>query len=375
MKSSKYCVFCGQKPNSKTKEHVIPHWLISLTGKPQRKVNLGMIKTADEKAFTQRQYSFDAFTFPACDKCNQTYSELEGKTKNIIEKILSDDNLTASEVSILLDWFDKVRVGLWLGYHQLDKNIANISPTFHISTRIGQYDRALFVAKSDSSTPKLNFGGSDTLSFAFTPSAFTLIINNYYFTNVSFHFLFSRRIGFPYPTTIKAIPEEESDSRVEADISRGQERIMHPLIRFPTGLRCIEIYQPMFKGGLIEGQIEDYNCDYVRTNSLDFETGAGAIFKVQDGVFTRHLHNEEIKLSPSYTYRDEIIFFKSAINVLKWQNHLNTLQPDTSLLIKDQRKYRKVIFKKVSNINNHLIKTQENHFKNSKDGLKRLPEY
>jgi hypothetical protein len=363
-KLPKYCVFCGEKPNSKTKEHVIPHWLIALTGDPKRKVNLGMIKTMDEKAGTQRQYSFDSFTFPACDKCNQDYSDLEGKTKSIVEKILRDDNVTTDEISVLLDWFDKVRVGLWLGYHQLDKNIADISPTFHIATRIGQYDRALFVAKSDATKSKLNFGGPDSLSFSYTPSAFTLIINNYYFTNISYYFLFSRRIGFPYPKTIKVLPEEESNSRVEADISEGQERIMQPLIRFPAGLRCIEIYQPMFKCGLIEGEIEHYSCDYVRANSLDFNNGVGAIYRVEDGIFTKHLNNEEVNLSPRYIYRDEVAFFKSAITLLKWQNHLNTIQPDVSLLTKELRAHRKTVFNEVSRINNYLIKSQEKHLEN-----------
>jgi hypothetical protein len=361
----KYCVFCGGKPNRKTKEHVIPLWLIALTGNPKRKVNLGMIKTTDGKTSTQREYSFDSFTFPACGKCNQNYSDLERKTKSIVEKILRDENITTNEANVLLDWFDKVRVGLWLGYHQLDKNIAEVSPTFHIATRIGQYDRVLFVAKSDSSKSKLNFGGADTLSFAFTPSAFTLIINNYYFTNISYYFLFSRRIGFPYPKTIKVLPEERSDSGVEVHISEGQERIMQPLIRFPVGLRCIEIYQPMFKGGLIDGQIKDYCGDYVEANSLDFSNGAGAIFRVEGGVLTKYLNNEEISLSPIYAYKDEVVFFKSAINVLKWQNHLNTIQPDTNLLSKAQRIYRKKVFNKASHINNLLIKTQEKYLDNT----------
>jgi hypothetical protein len=26
------CVFCGERPQSKTKEHVIPKWLIEMTG-------------------------------------------------------------------------------------------------------------------------------------------------------------------------------------------------------------------------------------------------------------------------------------------------------------------------------------------------------
>lgn len=362
--ANKYCVFCGQKPNNKTKEHVIPHWLIALTGDPNRKVNLGLLKEKGDQALKQRQYSFDSFTFPACEKCNHKYSELEGKAKYIIEKILSDEVILSDEMSILLDWFDKVRVGLWLGYHQLDKNIADINPGFHIATRIGQYDRALFISKSDNPSPKLNFGGADTIAFAYTPSAFTLIINNYYFANISYNFLFSRRIGFPYPKKIIALADEMSDSRVEADIDRGIGRVMHPLIRFPVGAECVEIYQPMFKGDLIEGEVAEYYDGYVEENSLDFENGVGAIYRGEGKKFSRHLSGEEINCTPERVYIDEEIFYKSAINVLKWQNYLNSLQPDLSQLPKEQRSYRKKHFKAAARINEALIKLQERSLKN-----------
>ncbi|QJB40178.1 hypothetical protein HF324_20870 [Chitinophaga oryzae] len=32
----KYCIFCGEQPQSKTKEHIIPKWLIEMTGDPNR---------------------------------------------------------------------------------------------------------------------------------------------------------------------------------------------------------------------------------------------------------------------------------------------------------------------------------------------------
>lgn len=360
---SKYCVFCGKKPLRKTKEHVIPYWLIELTGKPSRKVNLGMIKTLDHKAFTQRQHSFNSFTFPACYECNQYYSSLEDSVKKIIENILKDKSITSNEISLLLDWFDKVRVGLWLGYHQLDRNITNINPTFHISTRIGQYDRTLFICKSDALTQKLNICGADTLCFQFIPSAFLLIINNYYFTNISFNYLFSRRIGFPYPKTSQALPNTVLDSQIGCDFSTGFKRINTPFIRFPVGLKCIEIYQPMFKNKLVDGPIHDFYGDYVKANSLNFDTGEGAIFKVEEKNITKYLNRENINLSPKVIYQDKEIYVKSGINVLKWQVFLTKLQPDTNGLTKEQRSYQKEAFKAVIKINRYLIKQQESLLK------------
>ena len=48
-KLPKFCVFCGKKPENKNKEHIIPQWLIKLTGDPNRKINLGVDFTAFRK--------------------------------------------------------------------------------------------------------------------------------------------------------------------------------------------------------------------------------------------------------------------------------------------------------------------------------------
>jgi hypothetical protein len=40
MNMDKFCVFCGKKPQSKNREHIIPQWLIALTGDPNRDVYL-----------------------------------------------------------------------------------------------------------------------------------------------------------------------------------------------------------------------------------------------------------------------------------------------------------------------------------------------
>ena len=61
-------------------------------------------------------------SFVGADHCNQKYSGFEASTKSIIEKMLVSDALSASDINILLDWLDKVRVGLWLGYQYLNKN-------------------------------------------------------------------------------------------------------------------------------------------------------------------------------------------------------------------------------------------------------------
>ncbi len=39
---AKFCIFCGNPPKDKNAEHVIPQWLINITGKRSRQINLAV---------------------------------------------------------------------------------------------------------------------------------------------------------------------------------------------------------------------------------------------------------------------------------------------------------------------------------------------
>ena len=142
------CIFCGKRPESKTSEHVLPQWLIELTGNPKRAAKFGY-KHLEKGRFVERKFSFNDFKFPACKSCNQDFAKLEADAKDIAQKIIYEDFLSESEWSTLLDWFDKIRIGLWLGYLYLDKNPLAISPHYHIEHRIRQHDRMLAIFKAD----------------------------------------------------------------------------------------------------------------------------------------------------------------------------------------------------------------------------------
>ena len=73
----KFCIFCGGEPVAKNKEHVLPQWLIELTGNPKRLAGFGI----DLFSSKQRKYSLNQFQFPACKDCNNEFSSLEGKAK------------------------------------------------------------------------------------------------------------------------------------------------------------------------------------------------------------------------------------------------------------------------------------------------------
>lgn len=352
---AKVCVFCGEKPDEKSKEHVVPRWLIELTGDPKREAFFGFIKDF-KNGFKERIFSFDQLTFPSCVSCNNKYADLERKVKPILERILNEESVTTEALSLFFDWLDKVRIGLWLGMIQLDKNYADVEPNFHIETRISQYDRMLIVERSDSDRCKLNLGGIDTLSFSLTPSAFVLIVNNYYFTNISYMFLLHRRLGFPYPKEMYIQPDNE---RCQANIVHGRNRIMRPLLRKAIEESGIIFYQPMFRGGLIEGNIYEYDNDYVKSHSLSFESGIGNIFQQVGDALIEHKLNDTFFVKPTIAQGDERLFIKSAINVCKWQNWLVQFMPKSDRLTLDQKKYVKSRFRTGVKINDILIKHYE----------------
>jgi len=181
----KICVFCGKRPKLKNKEHVLPQWLMEHTCTIDKKVRFGF----DKHTGAPREFVYKAFTFPACESCNSHFARLESEAKPVICKLLSEGPLTNIDLHCLLNWFDKVRIGLWLGFYYLDSNIGNITPKFHIQTRIAQHDRMVHIVKVKSGTTELSFRGCDSLSFHFTPSCFSMIINNFCIYNISSPFL------------------------------------------------------------------------------------------------------------------------------------------------------------------------------------------
>jgi len=332
---AKFCIFCGKPPVDKNKEHVIPRWLIELTGDPKRVVRLGLKKETEGKPGF-REYAFDQFTFPACEGCNTRHSELESVTKSTMIRIIEGKEITGTEISGLLDWFDKVRVGLWLAFHQLDKNLSGITPQFHIEKRIGQFDRLLIVEKDNSSKQRLNFSGADTFAFAYLPTAFTLMVNNYYFTNISSLYLFSRRLGFPYPDELF---KDANSPQLKCNIMPARERVMSPVLQRFTRSDVIKLYQPMFGLNLHPEKIPHYDNEYVKRHCYDHALGIGAIFCELNNDDTKLIGvNDKITINPKAQYSFEEQTLLSVIDSYEWQNWLMNKPPNYAYLEPEHRK-------------------------------------
>lgn len=236
----KFCVFCGQRPESKNREHVIPKWLIELTGNPNRTVYLGRDWTSPD--LKERKFALNSFTFPACEACNSRFSALESRAQSIVGAILAHKRLGAEDWSALLDWLDKVRTGLWLGQIYLNRNYRGIDPVFHIQNRIGAKDRlAVIYALREDGHTGVAWSATDTPLFQSMPSCFTLAINTFLFVSVSSDFLFSERIGFPYPCKREMRPQ----GGYWLEMARGSQQHLLPLVERQIPAGGVFLLQPM----------------------------------------------------------------------------------------------------------------------------------
>ncbi|MBP3340577.1 MAG: hypothetical protein J6L47_02845 [Alphaproteobacteria bacterium] len=292
---AKFCVFCGNPPENKNAEHIIPQWLIEMTGKKSRPCHLGPITPNGSIAF-------GAFKFPACERCNSEFSALEASVKPIIQNILAGTSVTGNDLHILLNWFDKVRIGLWLADLCLTKKVDEINPHMHIANRMGLKDRMLVIERIAPCDDCINFIGPGNVSFRYAPSVFQLHINNYIFTNVSEYGLVARRVGFPYCD--RMIFMDIEDVRY-GPIIKGNGRMSTPVVRnfAPTPEQTI-IYQPIYK--YFQNVSPNlYNTKYVLEHSIDPSAGAGGIFYQRCGAPTAYLAPEsKLVLTPRVSNKD-----------------------------------------------------------------------
>ncbi len=316
--SEKFCIFCGEKPKDKNLEHVIPQWLIRMTGR--EKSDTGDIFSLYPDA--EKHIPFMRFTFPACTECNSKYAKMESAVKPVLEKILSGQAISGSAASLLMDWFDKVRVGLWLSnmYHD-SKLKQDVMPHFFIDSRVAKTDRMLSIQKlqlSNDENKGIYFNGTQTQLFNYCPSAFSMVINDYYFFNASNNNLVSSRLGFPGLANVKI--EDVFTGTLSADFIKGRNKITNPVIQtFIPNKESITFYQPIYKEHL---QNPDFPInDYVIEHSYNKDSGLGGVF-VQKGNAgnTKYLNPDDkvhIKLKA-------VQFPNIANDVLQFQNAIQS---------------------------------------------------
>jgi hypothetical protein len=308
LQQGKRCIFCGNPPSEKNREHVIPQWLIELTGDPKRIWHLG-VKFIDPKK-PDRRFAADQYQFPACEACNSRYSDLEARTKANMTKLLNEQSLSAAEWDDLLDWFDKVRIGLFIGNMILNKDLPIPNPKFFIDQRIGTKDRCVLVYPNRTDYVGLQFIGAGDPVFFHHPTSFMLLVNKLLFVNISSDFLLAPRMGFPFPRTIKL-----EGPRMRANDFTATLRPKLPLIRFSFYRPTIGVYQAILMKELLEAEIYASltRADYIQTKLLPknlfktrlcvAEAGKPVFLDASDQITPTNLPKPQIKTFDEYCLR------------------------------------------------------------------------
>ena len=263
---------------------MLPQWLIKKTGDPNRTVNISF----DFSNKAVHSFSWSSFTAPSCAKCNSDFADLENSVIPIVDKIERREYPNANEFYVLLDWLDKVRIGLWLTHLNLNRNFTNISPMFHISQRVGTKDRMAAIYLVDDLPDGLNAHGAETPLFQVAPSCFALRINQTLIYNVSADFLISGRCGFPSPIGMKLVGNEGAATELNYRKLSCKKRHRTPLLPYPLYMPTIQIYQPIvaktFDGKYIG---ENFLVDeFMLNHCIENSDGKGKLLHLKNNVVT-----------------------------------------------------------------------------------------
>lgn len=279
-KKRRQCVFCGQTATDKNREHILPQWLLELTGDPSRVVTMSINPQSGEPI----KFAWSALVMPACQACNEKYGELEAAVKPIVLSLLNRKPMTSRQAFVLLDWLDKVRICLWLNQTVLQGQIETINPHLHVDNRIGKKDRLLYLYTLDGNGKGLNAFGIESLIFQHQPSCFALRVNDVIFFNASSDYAFSRGCGFWHPERIERQIDGESAGHMRFIGYAMTRELAHPLFDYPLLKAALRIVQPIAQQG-VDGQFFGplgQNESYHLTHMSDPSRGAGIIFRQLD---------------------------------------------------------------------------------------------
>ena len=250
----------------------MPRWLLEMTGDPSRVVSHGY----NWKTGKQFEFSFDSFKFPSCGACNARYSSFEGEAKKVVEAICKKEAVSPDDYVLLLDWLDKVRIGLWLGHRYLQG--ATWPPSFAIDSRIGVKDRMVAVYTIGDHQLGLNVYGAESRIFHWKPSVFSLRVNNILFLNASWDWMCASRCGFPYPKVVRH-SKSVHGALVLAQFTQRR-KVVHPVI--PQLMKsCVTLCQPILQrqvDGSNSGVPSEMLTETLRSQWRD-RPGIGPLFR------------------------------------------------------------------------------------------------
>lgn len=190
MSSDKKCIFCG-KPfagQRKNFEHIVPRWLVVEADLSRRDMDVNLPGQS-------RKIGMGRIGIKVCETCNNDGASLEADAKSAYISLVNGDELEDDQIVTLLDWLDKIRIGMWLWLVEQTKSTAGIQPKFRVNQRIGSKDRLFFVQRYPPGPLMrgLAFAGIGPY-FLGLPGSFGMLINNVYIGSASGDFLVLRHI-------------------------------------------------------------------------------------------------------------------------------------------------------------------------------------
>lgn len=243
-----------------------------MTGDPNRVVRHG-VRWSDGKPF---EFSFDSLVFPACTRCNDRFAAFEEHAKTVVEALCRKEAISPNNYVFLLDWLDKVRIGLWLGYRYLQQNPH--PPNFTINSRFGTKDRMVAVYPLADHQKGLNTWGPESRLFQIKPSVFSLRVNNILLLNACWDYMCASRCGYPYPRQVRLL--RGHPGVLAASDFRSRRKITHPIM---SGLMksSVTIFQPIIQSN-VDGSITaltQSDIDYHLRHAWPGRNGLGPLYR------------------------------------------------------------------------------------------------
>ena len=278
--------------------------------------------------------SASSFVVPACDSCNNGFAPLEADAQGVVETLLDDGDVDELEISQLLDWFDKVRIGLWGADLMRNPGHSFVDRKLTVANRMGQKDRCLLVARTSCQERGLSFSGTWSPSFHATPSCFGLAINNLYFFNLSYEHAFSHRLGFPALVDRRFTAER----LVAGDVRPGSGKTRLPVLKREVALDCLSIFQPCFGCPSMSETPDSFDSEFTQHHTLDATTGRGRIFAASGELFFAQSSPRSLELSSRTGYPRAFAQVAMKFVVADLQDWIDDLLPSTYLWSSEERR-------------------------------------
>ncbi len=302
---------------------MFPSWLLNLTRSTNRQGTFGPFIEVREPPFSEenieeqvdvelREFHFKSFTLPACYNCNYEFGEvIERKVKPIMSNIMQEKKLSAKDFNLLLQWFDKIRVGSALASLYHTQNILNKAPHYYINNGGMRNDRILLIYKTKQHFDCLNIFGAGLSFLMHYPICIGMIVNNFGFINMSYTFMLHKALGLPFPAVNPEYASPENSQDVELLFLKGSNLFSYPLINHNYNTNCTEIFQPIIPPNVRRNnQTANFFYGWSQYNKIFPSTSSliGNILYTKDKAITRYPAEKSGSWIPSELDCDEGAF-------------------------------------------------------------------